>query len=78
MPRTFRLERNPDGSFSLRPSEEMSIAPPKLREDLASLEGLKISLRKQELSDKEHDPPTQSFLQRLLFDYLQRGNFTSA
>jgi|GEM_PF-6116662 len=78
MPNNFGLQRNPDGSFSLRPSEEMSIAPPKLREDLASLEGLKISLRKQELSDKEHDPPTQSFLQKLLFDYLQRGNFTSA
>lgn len=64
--RNFSLQRNPDGTFSLL--SPTPVVSPEIRK----------VIKKRELSDKMYDPPTTAFLQKLLFDVLQRGNFMSA
>lgn len=41
-------------------------------------ENIKLKVIPPSLDTKEYDPPTRNFLQKLLFDWLQRANFAQA
>jgi len=52
------------------------VAPFKI--PLEEWEKARVKIIPPSLDTKEYDPPTKSFLQKLLFDWLQRANFAQA